>query len=354
MSNENKKKINFCVYCGSNVEENETYCPKCGKLVIKIKPAKKIPQPTTIQKLEVSRTCPGCGSLITSTILDQCPICNTELEKIAEFKKAAIQKKPGLIFTNKKLELEQKFILKKETWNLKEGINVFGTCIYILVIVFFLLFTVISFQLDTTTLTIEEIVLNQVPELLFGIYPIWYIYNKKHSFTKIGIYSNSKKILFGMLIGILGAIVLIMINYFSDSLIYFFSDIGWDIFDVRSIIEEQNQIIRNSGILWIILLTITLCIGAFSSEIVFRGVLHNALKQKFKNNFYVILLVALIYSIIMLLFSFPLGISFFLVNFLTFMVLGIIFELTNGNISATIFTNVFFNIVMIILIFLYF
>ncbi len=354
MSKENKKKINYCVYCGSNVDENETYCPKCGKLVIKIKPGKKIPQTKTTQELEVSRTCAGCGSVITSTILDQCPICNTKLEKIAEIKKAAIQKKPGLIFTNKKLELEQKFILKKETWNLKEGINVFGTCIYILVIVFFLLITLISFQLDTTTLTIEEIVLNQVPELLFGIYPIWYIYNKKHSFTKIGIYSNSKKILFGMLIGLLGAIVLIMLNYFSDSLIYFFSDVGWDPFNVRSIIEEQNQVIRNSDLLWIILLTISLSIGAFSSEIVFRGVLHNALKQKFKNDFYVILLVALAYSIIMFLISFPIGLSFFLINFLSFIVLGIIFELTNGNLSTTIFTNVFFNIVMIILIILYF
>lgn len=352
MSKDNKKKINYCVYCGSNIEENKTYCPKCGKLIIKIKPGKKIPQPRTTQKLEISRKCPGCGSLVTSTILDQCPICNTELEKITEFKKATLQKKPGLIFTSKKLELEQKFILKKDTWNLKEGINVFGTCIYVLVIVFFLLFTIISFQLDTTTISIQEIILSQIPELLFGIYPIWYIYNKKHSFTKIGIYSDSKKILFGMLIGILGAIVLILINYFSDSLIYFFSDVGWDFFDVKSSIEEQNQIIRNADLLWIILLTITLSIGAFSSEIVFRGVLHNALKQKFKNYFYVILLVALAYSLLMLLFTFPLGMSFFLVNFLSFMVLGIIFELTNGNISTTIFTNVFYNIVIIILIFL--
>ncbi len=354
MSNDNKKKINYCVYCGSNVDENETYCPKCGKLVIKIKPAKNIPQPKIIEKLEVSRTCPGCGSVITSTILDQCPICNTELEKITEFKKAAIQKKPGLIFTNKKLELEQKFILKKETWNLKEGINVFGTCIYILVIVFFLLFTLISFQLDTTTLTIEQIVLNQVPELLFGIYPIWYIYNKKHSFTKIGIYSNSKKILFGMLIGALGAIVLLILNYFSDSLINFFSRIGWDIFGVGTIIGEQNLVIQGAGLLWIILLTITLSIAAISSEIVFRGVLHNTLKQKFKNDFYVILLVALAYSLVMLLFTFPIGVSFLLVNFLSFVVLGIIFELTNGNLSTTIFSNIFFNIVLIILIYLYF
>jgi membrane protease YdiL (CAAX protease family) len=308
-------------------------------------------KPKPIQRLEVARKCPGCGSLITSTILDQCPICNTELEKIAENKKTVIQKKPGLIFTSKKLEPEQKFILKKDTWNLKEGVNVFGTCIYVLVIVFFLLFTIISFQLDTTTLSVQEILLSQVPELVFGIYPIWYIYNKKHSFTKIGIYPESKKILLGIAVGALGAIILILINYMSDSIIIFFSDIGWDFFDVRTSLLEQNQVIRDSEILWIILLTAALSIGAFSSEIVFRGVLHNALKQKFKNDFYVIVLVALTYSLVMLLFTFPIGMSFFLANFLIFLVLGIIFELTNGNISATISTNILYNIIIMILIY---
>ena len=352
MSEENKIKIKYCVYCGSNVEGNKTYCPTCGKLIIKVKSDKTITKPKPPQKLEIARKCPGCGSLITSTILDQCPICNTELEKITDTRKTVIQKKPGLIFTSKKLEPEQKFILKKDTWNLKEGVNVFGTCIYVLVIAFFLLFTIISFQLDTTTLSVQEILLSQVPELVFGIYPIWYIYNKKHSFTKIGIYTESKKILLGIAVGILGAIILILINYMSDSIIIFFSDIGWDFFDVRSNIIEQNQVIRDSELLWIILLTTALCIGAFSSEIVFRGVLHNTLKQKFRNDFYVILLVALTYSIVMLLFTFPIGMSFFLSNFLIFLVLGIIFELTNGNISATIFTNVFYNIVIIILIYM--
>ena len=354
MSKENKKKIKYCVYCGSNVEENETYCPKCGKLIIKLEPGEKIVKPKTTQKLEISRKCPGCGSIITSTILNQCPICNTELEKIAESKRAVIQKKPGLIFTSKKLEPEQNFILKKNTWNLKEGINVFGTCIYVLVIVFLLLFAILSFQLDTTTVTIQQIILSQIPQLIFGVYPIWYIYNKKHSFNKIGFFPESKKLLLGLLIGILGAILLILINYISDSFINFISDIGLDFFDVKSNIENQNQIIKNADLLWIILLTTALSISAFSSEIVFRGVLHNALKQKFRNDFYVILIVALAYSLIMLLFSFPIGVSFILGNFLMFMVLGIIFELTNGNISSTIFANIFYNIAIVILIYLYF
>ena len=29
--------IQYCVYCGARVS-NQTYCPECGKLVVKIKP----------------------------------------------------------------------------------------------------------------------------------------------------------------------------------------------------------------------------------------------------------------------------------------------------------------------------
>ncbi|UCD02216.1 MAG: CPBP family intramembrane metalloprotease [Promethearchaeota archaeon] len=353
MLEDNNRKIKYCVYCGSDVAEDKIYCPKCGKLVIKLAPSKKILKTTKFQKQEITRKCPGCGSVISSTILNQCPICNTELEKLSEIKKAVIQKKPGLIFTSKKLEPEQKFLIKKDTWNLKEGINVFGTCIYVLVIVFFLLFTIISFQLGAITyeINIQIILLSQIPEILFGIYPIWYIYKRRHSFNKLGIYWDSKKILFALLIGILGIFVLILINYLSDSLINFFSAVGLDFFDVKSSIEEQNQVLRNADILWIILLTLSWSIRTISTEIVFRGVLHNTLKQKFSNEFYVILIVALAYSLTMLLFSFSMGISFFLINFLTFTVLGFLYSI-NGNIFNTLIANISYNIIVIILLFL--
>ena len=351
MSKNNKKKIKYCVYCGTDVAENKTYCPNCGKLMIKIDSNKKDLKSTKFQKLEISRKCPGCGSIITSTIIDQCPICDTPLEKISEVKKVVIQKKPGFIFMDKKLEPEQKFMLKKDTWNLKEGINVFGTCIYILVIIFFLLYTFLSFQVDLTTdeISIQQILLTQIPELLFGVYPIWYIYNKKHSFNKLGFNPDSKKILIATLIGALGFIVLLLINYLSDSLIYFLSDVGLDFLDIKGSIESQNQMIKNTDPLWIFLLIITLCIGTVSSEIVFRGVLHNTLKQKFRNNYSVILIVALIYSFVMLLFTFPIGLGFFLANLLSFIVLGLLYEL-NGNIFNTIIANITYTIFIVILI----
>ncbi len=90
-------------------------------------------------------------------------------------------------------------------------------------------------------------------------------------------------------------------------------------------------------------------VGTFSIEIVFRGVLHNTLKQKFKNPIYVITIVALAYAILMLIF-YPNPIYFFL-NFLGFIIIGIIFEITNGNIYGTLITNILYNILLVTLIF---
>ncbi len=352
MLKENNPKIKHCVHCGAKVEEKfETYCPECGKLIIKVKSIKKIVKPISPQKLDISRKCSGCGSTVTSTILEQCPICNTELERISEITKAFIQKKPGLIFTNKKFEPEQKFILSPDTWKLKEGINVFSTCIYVLIILFFLIITLISLQFDTadTNLNIVIIVLSQLPELVFGVYPIWYIYNKRHRYRKLGFFSDSRKILNAIVIGIVGTFILILIEYFSNTFITLINNAGLDFFDIKMSIIEQNLDIRNADLLWIFILTLLLITGAISSEIVFRGVLHNALKQKFKKEYYVILLVSLAYSLVMLLFSFPIGLVFFITNFLTFTILGVLYSI-NGNIYNTIIANCLYNIVIMILI----
>ena len=33
MSEESKKKIKYCVFCGEDVGESKTYCPHCGKWI---------------------------------------------------------------------------------------------------------------------------------------------------------------------------------------------------------------------------------------------------------------------------------------------------------------------------------
>ena len=41
MSEEKKddQLVKYCVYCGAEIPHNQAYCPKCGKLVIKLKEA---------------------------------------------------------------------------------------------------------------------------------------------------------------------------------------------------------------------------------------------------------------------------------------------------------------------------
>ncbi|MHA2280822.1 MAG: CPBP family glutamic-type intramembrane protease [Promethearchaeota archaeon] len=357
MSKNNKKKIKYCVYCGTDVG-NETYCPNCGKLVIKLNGTKErkkpqiISKPTSIQKAEISRVCPGCGSLVTSTVLDQCPICNTVLEKVSETKKELIQKKPGLIFTNKKLEPEQKFILKKNQWNLREGINVFGTCMYIFIIVFFLIYFLLSSQGGGGTIepNIQVFLISQIPEVLFGIYPLYYIYSKKHGSEKLGFLRDSKKVYISIIIGAIGALCLILFDFLYSGFINTLAEIGLDLSSLISDAALQNQIIRDADFIWVFLLIILMFVGTFSIEIVYRGVLHNTLKQKFKNRIVVIIIVALAYALLMIV-LFPSPLYFFL-NFIGFIIIGIIFEITNGNIYSTLITNISYNILLVVLIFI--
>ena len=356
MSKNNVKKIKYCVYCGTDVG-NETYCPNCGKLVIKLngsKISKKpqiIHQPSSIQKAEISRKCSGCGSLITSIVLDQCPICNTVLEKIPEAKKELLQQKPGLIFTDKKFEPEQKFILKKNQWNLKEGINVFGTCMYTYIIIFFLIYFLLISQGGTGTVepNIQVFLISQIPEALFGIYPIYYIYSKKHNAEKIGFLKDSKKFLFSIVIGAIGAVCLILFDFLYSGLINILAEIGLDLSSVISNVVLQNQIIRDADFIWVFLLILLIVVGTVSTEIVYRGLLHNTLKQKFKNRIYIIIIVALAYALLMVV-LYPSPFYFFL-NFIGFIIIGIIFEITNGNIYSTLITNILYNILIIVLIF---
>ena len=360
MSDNNKKlAVKYCVHCGATVDINQTYCPRCGKLVLKMKSEKidlieeSIPKKV---KKTVSRKCSGCGSIITSPILEQCPICNTKLEKLSKDQKLGAsqvpQKSSGFIFTNKKLIPEQKLILKKDTWNLREGISVFGNSLmaYITIrLLIIMLLTGVSGDMNIFT-----ILLSHIPEIIFGVYPLWYIYSKKHSFTKLGFRFSKKWIALALVIGVISSMILFEINFLSGIFIDFMYNSGITFgIDLPGEIALQNQIIREGGLLWGILLIIFMTISTISSEIVFRGVLHNTLKKHFENNIFgratVIILVALVYSILNLVFFLPISVFFFLSYFLTSILLGIIFEL-NNNIYNTILAGTFYNIVLVIVI----
>lgn len=367
MSDNNDNLVNYCVYCGAEVEKGKVYCPNCGKLVIEMKSAKKtIPQePKVIKSLPlekkgISRKCSGCGSVITSIVLDQCPICNTLLEPIPESQRIR-PAKTGFVFTRGKLEPEQRFVLKKDAWNLKEGLNVFTNSLLIYITVYLFLIMFLWFQLgfndenqsSTTEIPFYLILLSQIPGILLGVFPIWYISANKHSFEKLGFPSENKKIFLAVIIGILGGIGLIAINIASSFINVFIYELGGGFFDIEEYMEMEVKSIRSGGF-WVILLLLELILASISVEILFRGVLHNTLRERFgteeiNGRILTILIVALAYSAIYLLFSFPIGLFFVITNFLIFIFLGVLYEI-NGNIYNTIIASIFYDIVLIIVI----
>ncbi|MHA1292728.1 MAG: double zinc ribbon domain-containing protein [Promethearchaeota archaeon] len=420
MSKETDSILNHCVYCGAILKEQQIYCPECGKLLPKIKrttldvdkqkkpsETKKVcpkcgesakpnhlfcmycghdlrkpfkPDITSLaqEKVEISRKCSGCGSIITSIILEQCPICNAPLEKIPESQKIAAQRPSGLVFTDDSyyreryssfkgsrykygLVPEENLAIRKDTWNLKEGVNLFTNCLMIYITIELLLIIVLWMSAGPEDpieieLNMYLILLSQIPGIVIGIYPIWYIYSNKHESRKLGLYSGKKKLLIALLIGIGGSIVLLFINLGTTFLFYSLYEKGIGLIDLQAYYAEENQIIREAELVWIIMLFIFLTLQAISLEIVYRGVLHNTLKERFskdsKGKLKVILSVALIYAVFSILFTFPIGILFFPLNIIMFIFLGALYEI-NGNLWNTIIAHVAYQILILILI-LYF
>ena len=371
MSEEKKDEqlVKYCVHCGAEILHNQAYCPKCGKLVIKLQKVsetskKDISHPISKGKEIPSRTCSNCGSIIKSSVLEQCPICNAKLEKppkdILPTSEISPSKRTGFIFSNKKLVPEQKFILNKDTWNFREGVSVFGNSLLIYVITRFLIIFLIWITFGDSGTSISSniyiFILIQIPDIIFCVYPLWYIYSKKHNIKKLGIYTGFKPFLIALAIGVLGAIGLILIDNLSTVITQSMYNSGFDFFNIVDYLGQQKLVIKNANLLWVILLCIIIIIAIISTELVFRGVLHNSLKAQFENNLTgrisIILIVALIYAGLYLLFSWPEGIYFFIINFLVFIILGILFEI-NGNLLNSIIANVLYNITLIILLYFF-
>ncbi len=369
MSKENEKHqvTKFCVYCGTTIQENIAYCPnpKCGKSVVNIKPgkdnivqAKSIPKP--IKKEPISRKCSNCGSIITSMVLEQCPICDSRLEKIPEQEIAIRSKKHqsriGYVFKNKKLVPEQKFVVNKSEWNFREGVRVFGNALMVYITVRLAITMLLTFQLgpsETLDLSMTTILLSQAPDIVLGIYPLYYIYSKRHNLKKLGLIFNKKSLVIAIIVGIAGSIGLVLIDNFSSLIIDFMYNSGISFYDIIAYLNEEYIVLQNSNLILIIILIVLLSLSAISTELVFRGVLHRTLKAHFNSNFLgkvsVIVIVALIYSFLFLFFTLPVGIYFFLVNFLVSVFLGVIYEI-NKNLVSTIMASLIYNIALIIVI----
>ena len=358
-----KRKIQYCMHCGAKINEGEVYCPKCGKLaIIKSRKVSNTQKPLP-KKEEFTRKCSGCGSLISSTRLQQCPICNTVLEKIPEHVKPKTETQSGFIFANKKLQPEREFEIRNESWNSKEGYRVFEASIVSYLSVLMLILIILSTKMDPDTLEIESnivtICLETVPMIAMGIYPIYYILIKKNSFRKLGFNPGVNKLLIALVIGALGAIGIFVINLLSENVLSLFASMGFENFiEYRANLTELNQIVKYSE-WWILIYCLLACLMVISSEIAYRGVLQNTLRRRFgdeiKGKLINSLLVALIYAginiLIFLLSDIYLGLFIFVSDFLVFFLVGLLYEL-NYNLYNTIFTRVIYNVFIILLIFL--
>ena len=319
---------------------------------------------STSKKGEFTRKCSGCGSLISSTRLEQCPLCNTVLKSIPDHLKPKTQKQSGYIFTNKKLQPEHKFEIRKEVWNSKEGYKAFEVSIFAYLSVFMVVLMILYTQMDQDTLQVNQnifiIFLETLPVIALGVYPIIYIMVKKNHFIKLGLHPDIKKIAIALVIGVFGTIGIYLINLLSNYAFSLLVNAGFENFATYNAnIIEINQIIRESGF-WIIIYCILVSLMAIASEIAYRGVLHNTIKQKYgeeiKGKIIVSLLVALVYAgieiLVFLITDIYIGIFLFFSDFIFFFLLGILYEL-NGSLYNTIFTHVFYNLLIVLIIFLF-
>jgi len=350
---ENKeRKKHYCVYCGAEVEFGEIYCPECGKLNIQMK--SKDNSKIKKEKTLFQRICPGCNSIITSNKLQQCPLCNTILDEVPKKEKATSPESIGFIFDWDKSKKLQPLI-KKENWNLKEGIQVFELTI---LIYFIFLMTIYFFLVQlhpNYEVNIIVILLQLIPYSLLGLYPIFYIINKKNKFIKLGFITGSKSIILAILIGIFGGITLYILEFLSNLLFNSFVSLGFQGFTMYNENSLKMQsIIQTSGP-WLLLYLILIVISTISIEVVYRGVLHKSLSTRFNktkfDRIYLILIVALVYAGIETLFmnfiDIYVSLYFLVVNIITFTILGILFEI-NGNLYNTLVAHVLFNILTII------
>ena len=360
MPDENENEIKYCEYCGAKLEKDRIYCPKCGKLGINArkteqKTIEKGTKKTTKSKEIPGRECPECGSLIKSRILKQCPICNAKLKEPPPIETEPKKEDSGFIFTGEKLQP----LTNKNSWNLREGLYAFGNSIAIYFIVLLTINTIILDFIGTPidSVTIVEILIGEIPEITLGLYPLFYIISRGHNQKKLGLNLSSKNISIALVLGITAGMILYFINYGLDIFFQYIINLGFDDFlGIQEYYSAYAGTLKTTDFYWIILFTILLIIQSLSSELLFRGTLHNSLKDKFGNHLkgkaIVILIVALIvsitYSILFFLVSLPIGIYFFLSYLILNLILGIVYEI-NGNIANSMVAYTIYNLILLIM-----
>ncbi|MFX1239293.1 MAG: type II CAAX prenyl endopeptidase Rce1 family protein, partial [Promethearchaeota archaeon] len=281
------------------------------------------------------------------------PICNEHLKKIPGQQKDSLRSKVGYIFDSKKLRP----VNNKDRWNFKEGIKIFESSILTYLMVYIMILLILndpSFQ--STGLTIFYLILEKLPHISLFIYPLLYIILRKDRFLKLGFDSKGRKLHTIFFFAFIGIFTLFFLNLFFGMLIENLQRMsvpGFINYSGNSLLIRN--IINTSGF-WFIFYYSFSVLSVISIEIAYRGVLHNALKDKFGTNLkgrsIVILIVSGMFAFIESLMSFLndvlLGLVFLAYYFLLFLILGILYEL-KGRIYNTLITYVIFDIVTMII-----
>ncbi|MBD3352703.1 MAG: zinc-ribbon domain-containing protein, partial [Candidatus Lokiarchaeota archaeon] len=203
---QDQKKTKKCPACGKELPSNARFCQKCGNNLTKeintewrtatIKKrgqAGKKETDKTDDLEPITQKCPFCGVIIKSTVLDQCPECFHMLSELPAGYKENLDKK---FLTPNQRKKETQKVKKKDKWNIQEAFSVFFNSILVFIVSEFLVmmvFIVMNPELmdspGTATIPVNNlsIILNSIPSVLLGLYPLIYIKKNQHAFKKLGL-----------------------------------------------------------------------------------------------------------------------------------------------------------------------
>lgn len=330
----------FCQKCGTPFPETEKSAESTvstsgsqWRQVKKRFTQERITPKSKSSSSTAERICPGCNTIIESTVLEQCPLCMSELPPLPPKHKENLDR---IFFTGKKIVTEKEIKIDPNKWSSgKEIFNVFlnSMLFYIFITIGAAIF---NFQ-EYIDINLTEL-LYFVGSIALGIYPLIYIGSNHLHWKKIGF--RSDKIVLFILLGIGAGIGLYFVEY-GTSLVtnlipYFHPDsILAYIFD-RTALFDLNTVEFPLRIAFYA----AFLLEQVSVELLFRGVIHNGIhdlmvkKKRNLSRILPVMLTTLIYAVFYFLFD-QSGYAL-IFNLVLSLVIGIVYELSDRSLSILI------------------
>ncbi len=287
----------------------------------------------------ILRTCTNCNAVVDSIVLEQCPLCMHGLPSLPPTQKDQLDR---MLFTGKKLVSEKEMRIDRNVWtSWKEIFNVIFSSLLIFVLAA-LVDYVLAFQeasFDPELFVLLRGLINLGAFVTLGIYPFVYVRLNKLKWEKIGFKSN--KLLFCILVGVVGGGMLYFSEYGIEYLMDFLPNIYLNPI-VNTLFGKPEPLVDFTAVTFPLNLAF---IGGFllaqiMEEILFRGVLQNGIydiaKKKKRSNpgLRGVLFTTLIYAGFNFFFNFS---GYLLVfNLALSLITGILYELSNRSLTIVI------------------